>query len=91
MLNYWRDLRCENMWKCEHPLQINRQAATEQVTRGISNKNFVEPKTTKTFIRNASRQWNKAPNQIRNAKTISMAKKEIRKHFEKLPIHRGLA
>ena len=42
-------------------LQINTKKATEsgRVTRGISNKNFIEPKTFCTFIGDATRLWNK--------------------------------
>ena len=38
------------------------------------------------FIGNAARLWNKAPSNIINAKTISVAKKEIKAYCKTIPI-----
>ena len=73
----------------QYPLEINTKKATEfgRLTRGISNKNFIEPKALCSFIGgDATRFWNKAPENVRNAKSIGIAKKVIQIHCETLPI-----
>ena len=81
------------MWKpanlTQYPPEINTKKATEfgRLTRGISNKNFIEPKTLCSFIGgDATRFRNTAPENVRNAKSIGKAKKVIQTHCETLPI-----
>ena len=42
--------------------------------------------TPNTFIGDATRLWNKAPPEIKTAKTITAAKKEIKKFVMTLPV-----
>ena len=55
-------------------------------SRGVSDEKLIEPLTLNTFIGNASRIWNKAPSALKASKSISIAKKEIKKFCETLPI-----
>ena len=57
-----------------------------QILRSVTVENFKEPKTLNTFIGDATRLWNKAPNSITNAKSIGIAKKEIKSFCKNLPI-----
>ena len=43
-------------------------------------------KAKASFVGDAPRVWNKAPQSVTNALTIGIAKKEIRKFCETLPI-----
>ena len=70
------------------PLNIEmlQPAANGRVTRGVLHEKLVEPPTLNTFIGNATRLWDKVPNTIRNAKSISAAKKEMKLYCKSLPI-----
>ena len=78
------------MWKAanfkKYPMQMERmtQKPNGRITRGITQNNFIEPATQTTFFGDATR--NKAPESIRKAKPISIAKKEIKTHCKTLPI-----
>jgi hypothetical protein len=56
------------------------------IARGITRDNLVIPKTTGTFIGDATRNWNLAPAKITQAKSLKIAKNEIRLHCLTLPI-----
>ena len=62
------------LWKVKHK--------SLRITRGVSDEKLIEPSTLNTFIENASRLWNKAPNAIKASKSISIAKNEIKKYCE---------
>ena len=63
------------------------QMSTEgRILRSVTVEKFEEPKTLNTFIGDPTRLWNKAPNIIRNAKSIGIAKKEIKLFCKNLPI-----
>ena len=61
-------------------------AKNGRVTRGVTERKLVEPSTLNTFIGNATRLWNNAPEMIKNSKCISTAKKEIKLYCKTLPI-----
>ena len=44
-------------------------------------------KSKASFVGDAPRLWNRAPIQVTNAKSLSKAKKEIRKFCVTLPVH----
>ena len=71
-----------------YPLNIEKikHAPNSSVTRSVTAENFKEPKTTLTFIGDATRLWNKAPLGIRQAKSIGIVKKEIKLFCKNLPI-----
>ena len=80
------------MWKAvnykNYPLNIEKlqPADNGRATHGVTDGKLVEPSTLNTFIGNATCVWNKAPCVIRNAKSISRAKKEIKMYCHTLPI-----
>ena len=85
-------VKLTEMWKAtnykNYPLNIDQlqPAANGRATRGISKGKLSEPATLNTFIGNATRLWNKAPNVIKTAKSISIVKKEIKQYCKTLPI-----
>ena len=85
-------VKITEMWKASnfqnYPLNIEKlqPAVNGRVTRGVSHEKLVEPPTLNTFIGNATRLWNKVQESIRNAKSISAAKKEIKLYCKSLPI-----
>ena len=85
-------IKLTEMWKANYvpsyPLEVQKRPSTSEgiITRGMLQDNLVEVSTRKTFIGDASRVWNKAPIAIRNAKSLSLAKQEIRKFCVTLPI-----
>ena len=85
-------VKLTEMWKsvnyANYPLNIGKlePAANGRESRGVASGKLIEPKTLNTFVGNASRLWNKAPIVIKNAKSISVAKKEIRAFCQTLPV-----
>ena len=89
-------IKLTEMWKAkfdaDYPLKFSRQKTLEngRVTRGTANGKIVETGRTArakaSFCGDAPRIWNKAPATITNAKSLSIAKKEIRKFCKTLPI-----
>ena len=85
-------VKLTEMWKAtnykNYPLSITKQlpSITGRVTRGVTEGKLIEPSTLNTFIGNATRLWNNAPMEIKSSKSISIAKKEIKKYCEQLPI-----
>ena len=80
------------MWKSvnykSYPLNIGKlqPADNGRETKGVSEGKLTEPCTLNTFVGNATCLWNKAPSVIKTSKSISIAKKEIKKYCEQLPI-----
>ena len=76
--------------KCRRiPNQIQTQPGARE-TRGNATGRMIETgrsiKTITSFVGDAPRIWNRAPIQVTSAKTLSTAKKEIRKFCLTLPI-----
>ena len=71
-----------------YPRTIGKVKYNEEArsTRSVTLEKLNEPKTLNTFIGDSTRLWNKAPNSIRNAQSISSAKREIKSFFKNLPI-----
>ena len=84
------------MWKAVHvedyPLKIKVKTSMEGVrsTRSVMSGSIVEQgKSTvcfETFKNDAARAWNKAPNEIKECKSLYSVKKCIRKFVSTLPI-----
>ena len=78
-------IKLTEMWKAsnieKYPLDIKKFASsssrTGTQTKGVTKENLIEPMTKATFVGDATRIWNKAPDKIRQAKTLQSAKKEI--------------
>ena len=89
-------IKLTEMWKAkydeEYPLKFKSQKTAENAreTRGNSNGKLMELGRTKksitSFYGDAPRIWNKAPREITKAKSLAIAKKEIRIFCKTLPI-----
>ena len=89
-------IKLTEIWKAlnipKFPLKVNRQEAAEdgRITRGVTTGKLVEEGSstlsTNSFIGDATRLWNKAPEAIKNTKTLNSAKAEIKKFVLTLPI-----
>ena len=77
-------VKLTEMWKAtnyqNYPLNIEKLKPAEngRESRGVTVGKLSEPHTLNTFIGNATRLWNKAPYIIKNSKSLSVAKKEIK-------------
>ena len=84
------------MWKAEkvsnYPLTFAKKSNLDEArtTRSISSGQLKETGKTNllqsTFISDASRAWNKAPDSIKQCNSIWKAKKEIKKFVGSLPL-----
>ena len=85
-------IKYTEMWKAtnsdSYPIEMARQEQqpNRRISRSVTNKNFIEPVTQRTFIFDATRPWNKAPESIKSASSIRLAKKEIKKLCKTLQI-----
>ena len=85
-------IKITEMWKAtnfkNYPLDKEKLQSTAdgRITRGITEGKLIEPVTLNTFVGNATRLWNKVPNSIKSSKSISIAKREIKKYCGQLPI-----
>ena len=85
-------IKLTEMWKASnlinYPLQIGKKTSGTEArnTRSVTMENLNEPKTLNTFIGDSTRLWNKAPCAVRTAKSIGIAKKEIKSSCKQLPI-----
>ncbi len=85
-------IKLTEMWKAanyeKYPLDITKLSSCHHsmIARGITSDKLVIPKTTGTFIGDATRNWNLAPAKITQAKSLKIAKNEIRLHCLTLPI-----
>ena len=85
-------VKLTEMWKASnfknYPLNVKKMepAINGRVTRGVTEEKLIEPATLNTFIGDATRLWNRAPGAIKDTKSISSAKKEIKKFCKSLPL-----
>ena len=89
-------IKLTEVWKARHteeyPLKFAFQVTKEggRETRGDRSGKAVETGRTcmakATFMNDAARLWNKAPENIRNAKTMLAAKKAIKTFCKTLPV-----
>ena len=70
-----------------YPLNIEelQPAQNGRISRVVAEGKLIEPCTLNNFMGNATGLWNRAPCVIRNAKSISTVKKEIKKYCLTLP------
>jgi len=59
---------------------------TRSLTRGDLTEVGRSTRAKKSFMCDAAKVWNKAPEKIRTSKTLTTAKKAIREHCKSLPI-----
>ena len=89
-------IKLSEMWKAknteDYPIKFKYQSTQPGTceTRGNTTGRMVETgrsqKSITSFVGDAPRIWNKAPTQVTSAKTLAIAKKEIRKFCLTLPI-----
>ena len=63
--------------KPSYPLNIEKMkhSSETRITRSVTSENLREPKSKQILIGDATRLWNKAPNSIKQSKSIGNAKK----------------
>ena len=83
------------MWKAKNNINYPTQWAIDPKlvdarTRSVQTESLIvvgkSLKLQSTFYSDAARVWNKAPDAIKNSKTLHSAKSEIRKFIITLPI-----
>ena len=85
-------IKLMEMWNAKYnnnyPLKIDTQKQTESgiTTRGVTNSNFKHINTPHTCIGDATKLWNEAPEGIKKASSINIAKSETKKYCKTLPI-----
>ncbi len=89
-------IKFAEMWKAsndpQYPIKIKTRERQENAieTRSVTRGNLKEvgrsTRAKKSFIRDAAKVWNKAPEKIRTSKTLTTAKKAIREHSKSMPI-----
>ena len=89
-------IKLTEMWKMEtnkeYPVRGERQRRQEngRETRGFTSGKWIEfgtsTKAKNSFLGDATRLWNRAPEEIKTMKTIMTAKRAIKKHCMPLPV-----
>jgi hypothetical protein len=89
-------IKLTEMWKAsndpQYPIKMKTRerqenaVETRSVTRGDLTEVGRSTRAKKSFICDAAKVWNKAPEKIRTSKTLTTAKKAIREHCKSLPI-----
>ena len=89
-------VKITEMWKAaniqDYPLKIERKEIADEkmTTRSVTRGDLVvRGKTTqmsKSFIGSATRLWYNVPNEVKNAKSLITAKKNIKTFCKTLPI-----
>ena len=84
------------MWKMEkdveYPVKGERQTVKEngRETRGFTSGKWIEfgtsNKAKNSFLGDATRLWNQAPEEIKTTRTIMSAKRAIKKYCMTLPV-----
>jgi hypothetical protein len=84
------------MWKASNDPQYTIKMKTSErqenametrsVTRGDLTEAGRSTRAKKSFMCDAAKVWNKAPEKIRTSKTLTTDKKAIRDHCKSLPI-----
>ena len=83
ILEVWKAVNVEN-----HPnkVKVIKHDQTDRTSRGMTKGLLQENITPKTCIGDAVRLWNKAPETIRSAKSLAIAKKVTKNYCKTLPI-----
>jgi hypothetical protein len=84
------------MWKAsndpQYPIKMKTRERqenameTRSVTRGDLTEAGRSTRAKKSFMCDAAKVWNKAPEKNRTSKTLTTTKKAIRNHCKSLPI-----
>ena len=89
-------IKLTELWKAnnipKYPIKIQKQRTPtdSRTTRGVTNGRLVEEGSShlivNSYIGDATRLWNKAPDSIKLSGTLISAKAEIKKFILTLPI-----
>ena len=89
-------IKLTEMWKAnnvdKYSIKVTKQTTAEnaRVTRGDTSERLIETGMSdlvrNSCLRDATKLWNKAPLEVKTAKSIISAKKEIKKFASTLPI-----
>ena len=89
-------IKLNELWKAinlgNNPLKFKTQEATENgiTTRAVTQGKLIQKKGTTlsqdSFVYDATKIWNNAPDSIKLAKTLTSAKTEIKKYCCTLPM-----
>ena len=89
-------IKLTELWKATHtdnnPLKFTRIAPAEngRNSRAVTNKKLYQSKgstlTMDSFVYDATKMWNNAPDSIKNANSIYSAKTEIKSYCKLLPL-----
>ena len=89
-------IKLTEMWKAtnvpNYSVNVSRREANESTrdTRSITTGRLIEQgiseKSKATFINDATRAWNRAPEEIKTCKSLYSAKKAIKKFITTLPV-----
>ena len=83
----WKSINIENYPIQSQKVNYNMEArATRASNRGDLMIEASTLKSQATFLNDAFKIWNEAPTIIKTSKSLSIAKKEIRKYVTTLPI-----
>ena len=80
------------MWKCKnndsYPIKPVIMSSIENglITRSVSSEHYRLNDTPNTFIGDATRLWNSAPNDLKKASTLYLAKKLTKNYCRNLAI-----
>ena len=89
-------VRITEMWKAsnikDYPIKIERKEAADgkMTTRSVARGDLVvrgkSTQMSKSFIGSATRLWYNVPDDVKNAKSLIIAKKNIQTFCKTLPI-----
>ena len=89
-------IKLTEIWKAlnvpKFPIKVHKQQTPidSRITRGVTNGKIVEEGSSNlmvnSFIGDATRLWNKAPDVIKSSSTLFSTKSEIKKFVSTLPI-----
>ena len=87
IIEYWKAENIPN-----YPIKVNKKSISDESmnTRSITTGKLVESGMSdlvkESFIGDGEKTWNKIPATIKNSKTLSMAKNEVKKFVKTLPV-----
>ena len=84
LVDMWKANNCEN-----YPTKIKKMEVNEDTSTTIASGKLVESGTSQyaknTYYNDSVKAWNRAPDNIKNCKSIWSAKKAIKSFVQTLP------
>ena len=89
-------IKLTELWKATHkdnnPLKFTQLTPAEngKESRAVANKKLIQSKgstlTMDSFVYDATKMWNNAPDSLKNANSLYSAKSEIKSYCKLLPL-----